>query len=164
MNNFFIQACGTFTLVFSTKQPKAWSHENRSFLLLLQVGKGYFYGFKKYLLSKCNYRDSKQWHDYTLLQVLPALSTKYYNYNIILQEIPLHNGLNPYSKMKWFRRFHWSEFSLKCFFPLSPKTYLRMATVVGVTAINVKTTAKKKKIRNKGKTVHCVGHFPGIAS
>lgn len=39
-----------------------------------------------------------------------------------------------------------------------------MATVVGVVAINVKTTAKKKKVRNTGRTWHCVGHFPGTAS
>lgn len=39
-----------------------------------------------------------------------------------------------------------------------------MATVVGVVAINVKTTARKKKVRNKGKNLHFVGHFPGIAS
>lgn len=44
------------------------------------------------------------------------------------------------------------------------KTYLKMATVVGVTAINVKTTVKKKLVRNKGKNLHCVGHFPGTAS
>lgn len=38
-----------------------------------------------------------------------------------------------------------------------------MATVVGVTAIKVKTTVKKKKKRKAGRTVHLDAHFPVTA-
>lgn len=43
------------------------------------------------------------------------------------------------------------------------KNYLRTATVVGVTDRKVKTTAKKKKARKRGRTVHLDLHFPAVA-
>lgn len=39
-----------------------------------------------------------------------------------------------------------------------------MATVVGVTAIKVKTTVRKKKKRNAGRAVHLEAHFPITAA
>lgn len=38
-----------------------------------------------------------------------------------------------------------------------------MATVVGVTAMNVKTIVKKKKPRNRDRDVQFDAHFPRVA-
>lgn len=42
--------------------------------------------------------------------------------------------------------------------------YLNIDTVIGVPAIKVKTTIMKKILRNTGKFVHRVSHFPALAS
>lgn len=76
----------------------------------------------------------------------------------------LHIALSPHSKAKKLEYFIDLSFQKNVTYFSAQTSYLRMATVVGVTAINVKTTAKKKKVRNKGKNLHCVGHFPGTAS